>query len=199
MKSSYAAATPPDVADQGDSSIDDLDRAIVSLAARLNAVTHDFLILVRRFDERAGWLAWGFESCADWLHWRCDLSLNAAREKVRVAHALKTLPGIAMDFARGELSYSKVRALTRVANRDNEDALLEFARRTTAARVEERCRELRCGTAASAVEALRAVARRSLLLRRDPERGTVSAAAPGCSRNGGRARTRRARCKATRA
>jgi leucyl aminopeptidase len=51
MKSSYAAATPPDVADQGDSSIDDLDRAIVSLAARLNAVTHDFLILVRRFDE----------------------------------------------------------------------------------------------------------------------------------------------------
>jgi hypothetical protein len=174
MKPSHAAAMPHAVGDALDTSIDDLDRAIVSLAARLNAVTHDFLILVRRFDERAGWLSWGFETCADWLHWRCDLSLSAAREKVRVAHALKTLPGIAIDFARGELSYSKVRALTRVANRDNEDALLGFARRTTAARVEERCRELRCGTAASTDEALRAITRRSLHLRRDAERGTVT-------------------------
>ena len=76
----HASAAPPAVAGDIDSSIDDLNRAIVTLAARLNAVTHDFLILVRRFDERAGWLAWGFESCADWLHWRCDLSLSAARE-----------------------------------------------------------------------------------------------------------------------
>ncbi|MEQ9562360.1 MAG: DUF222 domain-containing protein, partial [Woeseiaceae bacterium] len=128
MQPGYSVATPLAVADHGDSSIDDLDRAIVSLAARLNAITHDFLVLVRRFDERAGWLAWGFENCAEWLHWRCDLSLSAAREKVRVAHALKTLPDMAMDFARGELSYSKVRALTRVANRDNEDALLGTAR-----------------------------------------------------------------------
>jgi hypothetical protein len=62
------------------------------------------LILIRRFDERCGWLRWGFENCADWLHWRCDPSLSAAREKVRVAHALKTLPGIALAFAKGELS-----------------------------------------------------------------------------------------------
>jgi hypothetical protein len=137
-------------------------------------VTHDFLILVRRFDERAGWLGWGFESCADWLHWRCDLSLSAAREKVRVAHALKTLPAIAMAFGGGELSYSKVRALTRVARFENEDVLLEFALRTTAARVEERCRELRCGTDASTDEAARAHARRTLSLRRDPERGTIT-------------------------
>jgi hypothetical protein len=168
------AHSPLVVADEVASSIDDLDRAIVSLAAKLNAVTHDFLMLVRRFDERAGWLGWGFESCADWLHWRCDLSLSAAREKVRVAHALKTLPTIAMAFARGELSYSKVRALTRVAGRENEDALLEFALHTTAARVEERCRELRCGTDESTYEALRAHARRSLSLRRDLERGTVT-------------------------
>jgi hypothetical protein len=155
-------------------SIDDLDRAICTLAARLNAVTHDFLVLIRRFDERAGWLGWGFENCARWLHWRCDLSLSAAREKVRVAHALKSLPAIAMAFARGELSYSKARALTRVASRENEEALLEFALHTTAARVEERCRELRCGTAASIDDAVRAHARRGLSLRRDPERGTVT-------------------------
>ena len=157
-----------------DSSIDDLDRAIVNLAARINAASHDLLVLIRRFDERGGWLRWGFENCADWLHWRCDLSLSAAREKVRAAHALKALPAIAMSFASGELSYSKVRALTRVANRYNECDLLDFALHTTAARVEERCRELRCGTVDSTDDAVRAFARRSLTMRRDPSRGTMT-------------------------
>ncbi|MEX2124626.1 MAG: DUF222 domain-containing protein [Woeseia sp.] len=155
-------------------SIDDLDRAIVKLAARINAESHDLLVLLRRFDERAGWLRWGFRNCADWLHWRCDLSLSTAREKVRVAQALNTLPSIAMAFARGELSYSKVRALTRVAGRDNEDELLTFALHTTASRVEERCRELRCGTSASTDDAVRAFARRALSVRRDPDRGMMT-------------------------
>jgi len=155
-------------------SIDDLDRAIVTLAARINAASHELLVLIRRFDERGGWLRWGFQNCADWLHWRCDLSLSAAREKVRVAQALNTLPVIAMAFAKGELSYSKVRALTRVAGRDNEDSLVDFALQTTAARVEERCRELRCGTAASTDDAVRAFARRALSVRRDHDRGTMT-------------------------
>jgi len=108
-------------------SIDDLDRAIVNLAARINAETYEMLVLVRQFDERAGWLKWGLGNCAEWLHYRCDLSMNAAREKVRVAHALKTLPNVAAAFATGELSYSKVRAITRVAGSDNENELLSFA------------------------------------------------------------------------
>ncbi|HZD54440.1 MAG TPA: hypothetical protein VE175_15440 [Woeseiaceae bacterium] len=58
-------------------SIDELDRAICSLAGRINAATHDLLVLIRRFDERAGRLRWSFENCVDWLHWRCDLSLSA--------------------------------------------------------------------------------------------------------------------------
>ncbi len=143
-------------------SIDELDRAIVNLSARINAASYELLLLIRRFDERGGWLQWGFSNCAEWLAWRCDLGLSAAREKVRVAHALKTLPAIASAFSRGELSYSKVRALTRVARPDNEDALKAFALKTTAARVEERCRELRCGTADSVAEAHRSHARRTL-------------------------------------
>ncbi|HEU4617654.1 MAG TPA: DUF222 domain-containing protein [Gammaproteobacteria bacterium] len=154
-------------------SIDDLDRAIGTLAARINAATYDLLVLIRRFDERAGWLGWGFESCAEWLHYRCDISRSAAREKVRVAHALKTLPAIGRAFAEGRLSYSKVRALTRVAGRHNEEELLAFASTTTAARVEERCRELRYGSPDSTGDALRAHARRTLSLRHDPHRGTV--------------------------
>jgi hypothetical protein len=165
--------TPIDTSLERNRSIDDLDLAICNLAARINAASHDLLILIRRFDERAGWLRWGFENCADWLHWRCDISLSAAREKVRVAHALKTLPAIAMAFARGDLSYSKVRALTRVTDCENEDSLLSFALRTTAARVEERCRELRCGTVASMDDAERAHTRRALSVRRDPAHGTV--------------------------
>ena len=62
-------------------SIDDFDRGIVSLAARINAATYELLVLVRQFDERAGWLKWGLANCAEWLHWRCDLSMSAAREK----------------------------------------------------------------------------------------------------------------------
>jgi len=154
--------------------IDELDRSIVLLSARINAASYELLVLIRRFDERAGWLQWGFANCAEWLHWRCDLGLSAAREKVRVAHALKTLPAIALSFSRGELSYSKVRALTRVARCDNEDTLMAFALKTTAARVEERCRELRCGTADSVAEANRSHARRSLRIHRDPLRGTMT-------------------------
>ena len=149
--------------------IDDLDRAISRLSTRINAATYELLVLIRQFDERAGWLKWGFLNCADWLHWRCDLSLGAAREKVRVAHSLKVLPAIARAFRLGKLSYSKVRALARVATRDNEVELLEFALKTTAARVEERCRELRCGTAESVTDANQAHAKRSLVVRRDHE------------------------------
>src|SRR3546814_1759339 len=90
-----------------------------------------------------------------------------------MAHAMKTLPAISMAFAQGRLSYSKVRALTRVANPENEDELLTFALKTTAARVEERCRELRCGTMASTDDAARAYGRRGVWMRRDEARGLM--------------------------
>ena len=154
--------------------IDELDHNILTLCTRINAATCELLVMIREFDERAGWLQWGLSNCAEWLAWRCDLSLTTAREKVRVAHALKTLPAIATAFANGELSYAKVRALTRVADRDNESALLAFALRTTASNVEQRCRELRCGSQASLESAATAHANRSLRIRRDHRRGMMT-------------------------
>jgi len=154
--------------------IEDLDRNIFTLCRHINAATYELLVLIREFDERAGWLKWGLKNCAEWLAWRCDVSMTTALEKVRVAHALKTLPGISGAFASGELSYSKVRALTRVASRDNEDELLVFALRSTAAHVAERCRELRCGSEESTDSAARAYAGRSLRIRRDPHRHTLT-------------------------
>ncbi|MCZ6871594.1 MAG: DUF222 domain-containing protein, partial [Gammaproteobacteria bacterium] len=123
--------------------IDELGNAITGLCARMNAENYELLTLIRQFDERLGWLPWGFPTCAAWLHWKCDFSPQAAREKVRIAHALKELPEISEAFAKGVLSYSKVRALTRVADALNEAELLAFAMTTTAARLEERCRQMR--------------------------------------------------------
>jgi hypothetical protein len=154
--------------------IEELDRAIVTLATRINAETYELLVLVREFDERAGWLKWGLGNCAEWLHYRCDLSMNAAREKVRVAHALKTLPAIATAFASGRLSYSKVRAMTRVAGTRNEKNLLSFASKTTTANLEERCREIKHGLPDSLDSTQRAFANRSLRVSRNAERGTMT-------------------------
>ena len=154
-------------------SIDELDTAIVSCAARINAATYEWLLLVRQFDERAGFLRWGLDNGGEWLAWRCDLSLITAKEKLRVAHALKILPAIAASFSQGELSYTKVRELTRVATPDNEQNLLDFALRTTATNVAQRCQELRMGDESSIDAAARAFANRSLRIRRDPHRGTM--------------------------
>ncbi len=153
--------------------IDELDEAILSRAAQINAITYQFLVLVRESDERAGFLRWSFGSCAEWLHWRCELSPQAARDRVRVAHALKDLPAISRAFERGAISYSKVRALTRVASPRDEEALLEFALNTTAARVEERIRQLRNGDDDSVLDAARIHAARSLIATRNDRLGTV--------------------------
>ncbi|MDX1435097.1 MAG: DUF222 domain-containing protein, partial [Gammaproteobacteria bacterium] len=154
--------------------IDELERAILNLTAAQTARDYELLVMIREFDERAGWLAWGFERCSDWLHWRCDVSRGAAREKVRVAHALKDLPQMSLAFSEGKLTYSKVRALTRVATPMNEGELLAFALTTTTSRVEERCRQLANTRPAATGDANRAHARRSVRVFRDLERGVMT-------------------------
>ncbi len=114
---------------------DDLGETIAALAARLHAATYELLVLLREFDERTGWIN-GFLSCAHWLHWRTSIDLGAAREKVRVAKALPALPRISAAMQRGQISYAKVRALTRVATPENERSLLDLALAGTAAHVE---------------------------------------------------------------
>jgi hypothetical protein len=111
-----------------------LGNEIAELSAHLDAATARLLELIREFDARGGWE--GARSCADWLSWRVGLDLGAARERVRVARALGELPLLAGALARGELSYSKVRALTRVATPQTEARLLEVGRAGTAAHVE---------------------------------------------------------------
>ena len=127
--------TTDDIAFVG-SDLDALGERIAHLSAQLQAATYQLLVMLRDFDERGGWNS-GFRSCAHWLNWRTGLELGAAREKVRVAHALATLPLLSAAMSRGEISFSKVRALTRVATPANEEELLTFAKAGTAAHVEK--------------------------------------------------------------
>jgi hypothetical protein len=122
---------------------ENLGQEIAELSARLDAATHRLLTCIRQFDEQGDWAEQGAVSCAHWLSWRIGLDLATAREKVRVARALGTLPAIDAALASGKLSYAKVRALSRVATPDNEAKLLEMAFYATGAQLERICRGFR--------------------------------------------------------
>src|SRR5437764_2511995 len=153
----------------------ELDRVgdeIAELSAHLDAATARLLDLIREFDARGGWNN-GFRSCAAWLSWRLGFAPGAAREHVRVARALGTLPLLARALARAEVSYSKVRALTRVATPDTEERLLAVGRAGTTEHVERIVRGWRrMDRKAEAREAARQHAGRALHVYPD-EDGTV--------------------------
>src|SRR5687767_11534448 len=113
-----------------------LGESIAETAAMIDAATHRFLTQLRRFDQVGGWHVAGAQSCAHWLSWRVGLDLGAARERVRVARALATLPRIAASLARAEISYAKARAITRVATPATEERLLTVAQTGTPEHVE---------------------------------------------------------------
>ena len=121
----------------------DIEDEITELAAHIHAATFRLLELIREFDRREGWGGPGLKSCAHWLNWKCGIGLGTAREKVRVAHALRGLPKISAEFRRGTISFSKVRAMTRVATPENEDQLLMIARHGTASHMEKLVRQFR--------------------------------------------------------
>ena len=113
----HVVATPEPVAE-----LERLGDEIAALAVHLDAATARLLELIREFDTRGGWNH-GFRSCAQ-SQLACRHGDGRAREHVRVARALGSLPRIADALARGELSYSKVRALTRVATLETEEPVL---------------------------------------------------------------------------
>ena len=125
--------------------IDDLEQALEDSWYAISRASHQFLSLLREFDLRQGWKAYGSNDCAEWLDFKLKMERKTALEKIRVARALWHVPKIDQAFAKGALSYSQVRALTRVANVDNEEALLEQAHTTTASGLERYCQRLRQG------------------------------------------------------
>ncbi len=108
--------------------------AIVSLCGSIHGAEFRLIELIRRMEALKPWNR-ERPDCAHWLNITCGMDLVTAREKVRIAHALDDLPQITAAFQDGELSYSKVRAITRIATWDTEDELIELARSTTAEHV----------------------------------------------------------------
>lgn len=132
--------------DSEDDRLDDLADQIAILAAHIHAATHRLLTLIAEFDRARGWERAGYSDCARWLSVRTGIDLGAAREKVRAARVLAGLPATSAAMARGELSFSQVRALTRVATAENEGALLELARGASTAQLERMVRAWKRGS-----------------------------------------------------
>jgi hypothetical protein len=120
-----------------------LENQIVELAGHLNAANYRFLALLAEYDRRKGWNDRATRDCAHWLNWKCGIDLGAAREKVRTARALEKLPLVSAAMERGEISYSNVRAITRVATRENEHYFVQIALHGTAHHVETLVRAYR--------------------------------------------------------
>src|SRR5262245_60840472 len=120
-----------------------LESQITELVGHLNSASHRLLKLIAEFDRRKGWVDAVTQSCAHWLNWKCGIDMGAAREKVRVAHALEDLPRISAAMERGELSYSKLRALTRAADETTEGLLLTYALHGTARHIETIVKQFR--------------------------------------------------------
>jgi hypothetical protein len=135
---------------------DTLESELCSQAAEVSAGECRLVLLIGEFDRRGAWAGAGLRSCAHWLNWRVGTSLGAAREQVRVGRALGRLSRVRAGFAAGELSYSKVRAITRVASPELEESLLELAKHSTASQLEQIVRQYR---RADPEEAAKAVAR----------------------------------------
>jgi hypothetical protein len=146
-------------------SLESLGDAICVHAAASTAQMCRWLGMIAEFDRREGWVAGGLPSCADWLSYRCSVSPGAAREHVRVARALVDLPETRSLFAAGELSYSKVRALTRVVTAASEPEMVPIARTATAAQLERIVRGYRAATGAG----LARQAKRSMVWRHDED------------------------------
>ena len=149
--------------------LEQVGEEICELSAHLEVATAKLLQLIREFDARKGW-ATGYCSCAAWLSHRVGLNPGAARERVRVARALGELPRIAAALGRGQLSYAKVRGLTRIATAETEAQLLATAQAATASQVERIVRAWRrVDRQAEAEEAARRHRSRALTVYHDDD------------------------------
>ena len=143
-------------------SIDRLESEIAELADEIGRRMARWLGLVAEFDRRGGARQAGFRSTGDWLSWRCAIDPRTARDHVRVARELERLPRVRVAFLAGELSYSKVRAITTAAAHEDESMLLDHARTSSAGQLARTVRALRSASSAGLDVANRARGRRFL-------------------------------------
>ena len=168
----------------GELSVDELGARIVDGAGRLAAATSRWLVLVAQFDVREGYLSFGLASTAQWLTHACGIAQRTAVEHVRVARSLRLFPRLVEEMGAGRLSFSQVRAISRIAEPGEDalvDELIEAAQHATVAQLEVVVRGLRTvdhnEKATDPGEYLKqswtSDSRWQLLARLDPERGAL--------------------------
>lgn len=120
-----------------------IEDRIRTLCAFATMKEHELITLIREFDDSGAWARQGCLTCAHWLSWKVGMGPAAGRERIRVAKALGEMKKIDAHFAEARISYSKVRAITRVATAENEALLLDIARYSTASQLESFCSRFR--------------------------------------------------------
>ena len=133
-------------------SVVELADGICLRAGRIAAAQAELLRWIAEFDRREGWAGPGMLSCAAWLSWRLGISPGTARDQVRVARRLEDLPQLAAAFSDGRVSYSKVRAITRVAEPDDGIDWVELARHSSAGQLDKLVRGVHRAHANAAAE-----------------------------------------------
>src|SRR5438309_5974306 len=101
-----------------------LDRA----AGRMQSASSDMLRVIPTIDEQELWRMDGATSMSSWLAARYGVAWATAREWVRVANALRSLPAIAQAYAEGRLSFDQLKALTRFVTAESDQHWSERAR-----------------------------------------------------------------------
>src|SRR2546423_5885240 len=123
-------------------SSDAVGRTLVAGRRRLDAQEAEWFAALAEFDYRGGWAMDGHLSCVSWLVHFCGMARATAKEKLRVALELARRPVLAAAHAAGEVSYSKVRALTRIENAsaETDQALLVAAQLASAVQLDQLAR-----------------------------------------------------------
>jgi hypothetical protein len=150
---------------------DELREEVATWAARVAAGEARLLELIGELESRGAWGGVGVLSCAHWLSWRCGMGLGAARERVRVALALRELPLVAARFGEGALTWTQVRAITRVCTVAEQQTWLDLAAACSGAQIERLVQAVRLSQAAEedAADPDRAAARRRPSVRTRPD------------------------------
>lgn len=149
----------------------ELQEQVASWAARVAAGEARLVALIGELDERGAWGGVGVLSCAHWLSWRCGMGPGAARERVRVAAVLRSLPLVAAGFGEGALTWTQVRAITRVCTPDQEQLWLGLALACNGAQLERLVQAVRRSQAAAqdAADPEQAAVRRRPSVRTRPD------------------------------
>src|ERR1700712_622900 len=116
---------------------------VTTWAGRMAAGEAQLLLYIGELDERSAWSGHGVLSCAHWLSWKCGMGGKVASDRVRIARALRSLPQTFAAFAAGRLSFTQVRAITRMAVPEDEAKYLRIAKAATGQQLERLARGIR--------------------------------------------------------